>query len=53
MKILKYAITITPTLIQLDYSKEAGLIILAVDRYKNGWGCGLMQLDVQGYRHPC
>jgi len=53
MKTLKHAITTAPALVQLDYSEGAGLIILAVDGCKNGWGCGLMQLDVQGRRHPC
>ena len=53
IKILKHALTTAPALVQLDYSEGAGLIILAVDGCKNGWGCGLMQLDVQGRRHPC
>jgi hypothetical protein len=35
MKILKHALTTTPILVQLDYSKGARLIILAVNRYKN------------------
>jgi len=39
--------------VQLDYSKGARLIILAVNGYKNGWGCGLIQLDMQGYRYLC
>ena len=42
MKTLKYIITIVPVLVLLDYSKGAGLIILAVNRYKNRWGCGLI-----------
>ena len=53
IKTLKHALTTAPALVQLDYSKGAGLIILAVDGCKNGWGCGLMQLDVQGRRHLC
>ena len=46
IKILKHALTTAPALVQLDYSKGARLIILAVNGYKNRWGYGLMQLDV-------
>ena len=35
IKTLKYILTTTPALIQLDYSKRARLIILTVNRYKN------------------
>ena len=36
IKTLKHILTTVPVLIQLDYSKGARLIILTVDRYKNG-----------------
>ena len=42
IKILKKVIITTPVLVQLDYSKEARLIIFTIDRYKNGWGYGLI-----------
>ena len=42
IKILKYILTTTPALVQLDYSEGAKLIILTVNRYKNGWGYGLI-----------
>ena len=35
IKILKYILTTTLVLIQLDYNKEARLIILTIDRYNN------------------
>ena len=42
IKILKHALTTTPALVQLDYSKGARLIILAINRYKNRQGYGLI-----------
>jgi len=42
IKILKYALTTAPALVQLDYSKGARLIILTINRCKNRWGYGLI-----------
>ena len=49
--LLKLALTSPPALVSLDYSKDAGEIILAVDASLEGWGGVLMQL-VKGKRHP-
>ena len=42
IKTLKYAFTTTPILIQLDYSEGAKLIIFAINRCKNKWGCSFI-----------
>ena len=52
MDALKLALTSAPALVQLDYSEDAGPIILAVDASLTGWGAVLMQEDSEGRRHP-
>jgi hypothetical protein len=51
MDALKMAITTASALVTLDYSPEAGEIILAVDFNLKGWGATLSQI-VGKYRHP-
>ena len=48
---LKIALTTAPALISLDYSEDAGDIILAVDASLTGWGSVLMQIK-EKKRHP-
>ncbi len=50
---LKQALTIASALRSIDYAKDAGEIILAVDASLQGWGGVLQQLDAAtGKRHP-
>ena len=42
MKILKLVLIITPALKTIDYSKEAGMIIYAVDVNDEDWEGNLM-----------
>ncbi len=51
MDLLKLALTIPPALVSLDYTEEAGNIILAVDASLEGWGGILIQL-VKKKKHP-
>jgi ribonuclease HI len=51
METLKRKITSPPILITLNYSEEAGEVILMVDASLLGWGCVLMQL-IDGKRKP-
>jgi RNase H-like domain found in reverse transcriptase/Integrase zinc binding domain len=52
MAALKKALTEAPGLVSLDYSDEAGKIILTVDASLTGWGAVLQQLDTDKKRHP-
>src|ERR1700737_1799005 len=52
MDTLKLALTSAPALVKIIYTDGAGAIILAVDASLKGWGAILMQLDVEGRRHP-
>ena len=49
---LKMALTNAPALVTIDYGPEGGLIIVAFDGSKKGWGGIIMQLDKNGKRHP-
>jgi hypothetical protein len=49
---LKLALTEAPALVSISYELGAGLVILAFDASKKGWGAVLMQLDAQKRRHP-
>ena len=49
---LKMALTNAPALVTLQYGPGAGLIIVAFDASKKGWGAVIMQLDKDGKRHP-
>ena len=51
MERLKEALTNAPALSTIDYSEEAGEIILAVDASGEGWGAILQQIK-EGKRHP-
>ena len=51
MRHLKTVLTTAPALVTLDYSSEAGSIILAVDASLTGWGAVLMQM-IDKKRHP-
>ena len=51
METLKRKITAPPILITLNYSEEAGEVILMVDASLLGWGCVLMQV-IDGKRKP-
>lgn len=51
MNLLKLSLTTPPALVSLDYTEEAGDIILAVDISLEGWGGVLMQF-VLGKRYP-
>ncbi|KAI8679254.1 hypothetical protein NCS57_00202800 [Fusarium keratoplasticum] len=51
METLKKRITAPPILITLNYSEEAGEVILMVDASLLGWGCVLMQV-IDGKRKP-
>ena len=53
METLKLALTTAPALRSIDYRKDAGEIILAVDASLQGWGGVLQQLDITtNKRHP-
>jgi RNase H-like domain found in reverse transcriptase/Reverse transcriptase (RNA-dependent DNA polymerase) len=49
---LKIALTNAPALVTIDYGPDGGLIIVAFDASKKGWGAVIMQLDKNGRRHP-
>ena len=51
MDILKEALKNTPALATLDYTDDAGEIILAVDASGEGWGAILQQV-IDGKRYP-
>ena len=51
MDILKEALKNAPALATLDYTDDAGEIILAVDASSEGWGAILQQM-IDGQRHP-
>ena len=51
MDLLKLALISSLALVLLDYSKDAGEIILAVDASLEGWGGVLMQL-VKDKKYP-
>ena len=53
MQRLKDALTTAPALLPLDYSPDAGKVILAVDSSVTGFGGVLMQLNDNNKRHPC
>jgi len=50
LETLKKHLIKKPILVSLDYSDEAGSIILMVDASGIGWGCALMQ-EIDGKRH--
>lgn len=52
MDTLKTALTTTPALVAIDYSEPIRPIILAVDGSKKGWGAVIMQVGIEGHRHP-
>jgi hypothetical protein len=52
MNDLKEALTTAPALVQINYDKDAGAIILTVDASLTGWGAVLQQLDKKRKRHP-
>jgi RNase H-like domain found in reverse transcriptase/Integrase zinc binding domain/Reverse transcriptase (RNA-dependent DNA polymerase) len=49
---LKEALTKAPALVSISYEEGAGLVIVAFDASKKGWGGVLMQLDEKNKRHP-
>ena len=51
MDLLKLALTTLPAFVFLDYTENAGNIILTVDASLDRWGGVLMQL-VKGKKHP-
>ena len=53
MAALKEALTAAPVLVKIDYSEEAGAVILTVDASLEGWGAILGQEDEKGKKHPC
>ena len=52
MDLIKIALASAPALAKIDYSNDAGEIILAVDASLTGWGAFLMQVDAEWNRHP-
>jgi hypothetical protein len=50
---LQTALTTAPALCPVNYKEDAGLIILAVDASKRGWGAVLQQETDAGKRCPC
>jgi hypothetical protein len=52
MEHLKRTLTSAPALVSIDYTEPIRKIILAVDGSKKGWGAVIMQLDLNGHRHP-
>ena len=50
---LKEALTTAPALVSIDYSADAGKVVLAVDASLDGWGAVLQQLERDSKkRHP-
>ncbi|KAB2109261.1 hypothetical protein AG0111_0g2620 [Alternaria gaisen] len=52
MEHLKHALTSPPALVSIDYSEPLRQIILACDGSKKGWGAVIMQVGLNGHRHP-
>jgi hypothetical protein len=52
MEHLKRTLTSALALVSIDYTEPIRKIILAVDGSKKGWGAVIMQLDLNGHRHP-
>ena len=51
MVALKYVLTNVLALVKIQYTDEAGEIILIVDASLKGWGAVLIQLDSLRQRH--
>jgi hypothetical protein len=52
MTVLKTALCTTPALVSILYEEPLRSIVVAVDGSKKGWGAVLMQLGLNGHRHP-
>jgi hypothetical protein len=52
MELLKIALTQAPALVTIEYGEGKGMIIVAFDASKRGWGGVIMQEDRNGKRHP-